>query len=79
MTEFALKLTELIFMVASVIVATSPVDIKCSVENENEAPSSQSGYIAPDRQLRPRVPNWVSWTFSTFHRVHHFTDQHTDK
>ena len=57
MTEFALKLTELIFMVASVIVATSPVDIKCSVENENEAPSSQSGYIAPDGQLRPRVPN----------------------
>ena len=50
MTEFALKLTELIFMVAS-------VDIKCSVENENEAPSSQSGYIAHDRQLRPRVPN----------------------
>ena len=49
MTEFALKLTELIFMVASVIVATSRVDIKCNVENENEAPSSQSGYIAPDR------------------------------
>ena len=49
MTEFALlKLTELIFMVASVIVATSRVDIKCSVENENEAPSSQSGFIAPD-------------------------------
>ena len=67
MTEFALKLTELIFMVAS-------VDIKCSVENENEAPSAQSGYIASDCQLRPRVPNWDSWTLSTFHRVNNFTN-----
>ena len=32
MTEFALKLTELIFMVANVIVATSRVDIKYNVE-----------------------------------------------
>ena len=57
MTEFALKLTELIFMVASVIVATSRVDIKCNVEIENEAPLAQSGYVAPDCQLLPRVPN----------------------
>ena len=57
MTEFALKLTELIFMVASVIVGTSRGYIKYIIGNENEAPSSQSGYIAHDRQLRPRVPN----------------------
>ena len=59
MTEFALKLTELIFMVANVIVATSRVDIKCNVENENEneAPPAQSGNVAPDCQLLPRVPN----------------------
>ena len=59
MTEFALKLTELIFMVASVIVATSRVDIKCNgnVEIENEAPPAQSGNVAPDSHLRPRVPN----------------------
>ena len=57
MTEFALKLTELIFMVASVIVATSRVDIKCNVEIENEAPPAQSGNVAPDCHLLPRVPN----------------------
>ena len=57
MTEFALKLTELIFMVASVIVATSRVDIKCNVEIENEAPLAQSGNVASNCQLRPRVPN----------------------
>ena len=57
MTEFALKLTELIFMVASVIVATSRVDIKCNVENENEAPPAQSGYVAPDCHLLSRVLN----------------------